>query len=920
MPDSQESRLGSLRAGLFLTAMSVLLLQIALTRVFAIIMWHHFAYMVISLALVGFGASGSFITVMRLGEKGGTARIAGRCATIYGAGIALAFFAVTRMRMDSLEIWREPANFLYLLGIYAILAVPFLFAGFAIGVVLTRNPKHVGQLYFSDLLGSAAGGGIAPLLLAEFGSTSVVMLSAFIAMAGGLAFVWPQTKSRLGHGGATVAALALAICFITGAVTWDVPFAPHKEVPTLFPGGTPDRTIHSATAQVDVSRPKVHHMVLGGQVGDIDFRLDIPIRGVTQDGTAPTALYENAVDVKSFAGLDDTQAGTAYVALKAAGRKDHEVLVIGCGGGVDVMIALYHDAKSIIAADINSAMIKMVKEDYADYIGHLFTHPKVDLVHAEGRSFLRGQDHSFDLIQLSGVDTYTALNTGAYTLSESYLYTVEAVKDMYARLKPGGYINYSRFLLTSPKRPRESIRLANIVRTALEELDVAEPWKHVAILQAHGWASTMIRKGPITEPELQSLRDFAKLQRFMGMVFDPGRPRGGPYGKGNTPDLLIQHLAREVILALVQKHLPTAPFPEALHVEYNQAIRLAIDGKQTESDTALEAMVRPIPTDVGTQNAVREELARHRDAFVATRKADGTHFVQVQKDFEIVLRGTDDERTEFVDEYFYDLSPSRDDKPFFFNYSRLSKFWDSWTGNNRWDTEYHPDFPVGHLVLFASMLQIVALAFVLIILPVRKLKAKDPALPRGRVFVYFAALGMGFMFIEIGLMQRFVLFLGHPTYALSVVLCGMLAMSGLGALVSSRIPEPTQSTMTKVLVGILITTGLELWLTGVVFDSLLDAAFPVRVIAALALLAPLAFMLGFPFPLGVRALDRLAPALIPWGWAINGFLSVFSSLAAVVLAMDIGFTWVVVVAGAVYLVGFLAFGRILPLSATKTAG
>ena len=898
-----------LYAGTFLIAGSVLVLEVALTRVFAVLMWHHFAYMVVSLALVGFGAAGSILAAR--GRKPDPDQALGRLAFwsgLCGVTVILAFLAATSIRVHSLEIWREPENLIGLATIFAVLAVPFLMAGMTIGIAITSFQDRIGRVYGADLIGSACGAGIASFLLAAVGASATVMIAAASCLFAGLLYSLGASGKRVTVNGVmALLGILVALGFCGGgagmpALEWKVPFAPHKGISALYPGMEPERTLHSAVARVDVSPRFTGTISIGGQFGDLGVQ-QVSQRALTQDGTAPSTMYENASNVAEFPSLAHTQAGSAYVAFGARGGKKPRVLVIGVGGGPDVMVALFHEASEVKAVEINRAMIQMVTEDYDDFIGHLFDHPKVELIHEDGRAYARRDQTSFDIIQMSGVDTYTALSTGAYTLSESYLYTVGAVKDFYARLKPGGYINYSRFLLSSPKRPRETIRLVNIARQALEELGVEDPYRNIAVLNAHGWASTMIRKGAFTSDEIVALRTFSDEENFMGLVADPLRPRGGPYLPGELKNSTYQSAAEKALRLVAEKlGLPSGgPLLPELVRPIESMLRSAVAGNTEQSDRELETILKPLPAELAPP--LRAILVSERDTFVGAFQETSKQFIQVQKDFEILLRSDPEERASFVERYFYDLSPATDDAPFFFNYFRFDRLL-AVSGGESWDASYHPDFPVGHMVLFSSMAQIVLLGAVLIFLPLRGLKrARGPSRARMRVFLYFAALGMGFMFVEICLMQKFVLFLGHPAFSLSVVLAGILLFSGLGAMASSRVKQVDVFIVRRLLLGIIIAILLEMLLVNTVLDSLLSLPFAGRVLATVLCLAPIGFLLGMPFPLGIRALGDADPAFAPWAWAINGFLSVFSSLFAIVLAMAVGFNLVLLIAAAIYAVG-----------------
>lgn len=903
--------------GIFVLALSVLLFQVALTRVFAIMMWHHLTYMVVSIALLGFGAAGSLLTARAEGVSDADPRgaIAGWTAG-YAVSVLVAFVAVTFIPVDSIRLLEDWTNLGSLLAVYGVLSLPFLCAGAAIGLVLTHFAQDVNRLYFADLVGSALGGAASVAALSALGGTSTVVLAALLGGAAAVAFsLAAEGRARLASWGAT-ALTALALAFSTGLVpglAWTPPFAPGKEFSKLPEGAEIDR-IASSTAEVEIAPEETHVPALGGDVG-WPSRAAVPSRLVGQDGTAPTVLFRGAADVGSFPFLRETQAASAYVAHAARGGSDPRVLVIGVGGGVDVMKALAFGASDVTAVEINRAMIEMVTERYDDYLGGLFregAHPLADrirLVHGEGRSFVRAGDERFDVIQMSGVDSFTALNTGAYTLSESYLYTVDAVKEFYGHLNEGGYCNYSRFILSPGHKARETLRLANICATALRELGVEEPGRSIAVLQGEAWASTIVKRGTFTAVEVDALEELAHRQGYLGLVFDPLPEREG--ARASTELIVRSDAVRQQLGgALHASVLASASGPE---------LRAAVDALSpavaaaARGDAALrELLVARYVDEAGLEPADvwQQQLAALADASAAgvvTPLAEA--FESTRDDYRALLWGDAAERAAFHASYEYDVTACRDDRPFFFNYYTWGALFErlfageTATGGG---PLYHSDFPVGHAVLLASLVQIVLLAALLIFLPLRPLAKKGLGAPGAwRFFGYFAALGMGFMFLEIVLIQKLVIFLGHPTYAMSVVLASLLGFAGLGSFLAGRFRSTGRPTLLRLVaaiaVAILATIGfLELGL-----PALLGLPLPARIACTVAALCPLGLLLGMPFPTGMRIAKERAPQLLPWCWAINGFLSVFSSVFAIVLSMMIGFTGVLVCSALVYVAGFL---------------
>ncbi len=897
----------SLLAGIFCLGLSVIMFEIALTRVFAIMMWHHFTYMVISIGLLGFGASGSLLTATGLGTKlGGAERALVWTSLAYGFSVVLAFCFTTFVRIDSLSIWEKPSNALALFLIYVIVFVPFLLGGLGIGLALTRFAKNVTRLYFADLVGSAVGAGLSVLALQNLGSTATVVVAGCAGLLAAFFFSLSTPRRYLILSVPGLLAGAWLFLGFSGlapklvpAVDWRVPYAVGKEAVPVEAAGLKLDKLPSATAEVEVAPSLEGAPMIGGDMGLVDEQ-SIVARAVGQDGTAPTMLYEGAADLDRFPVLDDTQAASAYVVHRASGRKEQETMVIGVGGGVDVLVALKNGARHVTAVELNTAMIEMVTERYDDYLGGLFTTSplaeKIDLVNSEGRAWLRSHDDKYDVIQMSGVDSYTALSGGAYTLSESYLYTVEAVQDFYEHLNDDGIICYSRFMLKAPKAARETLRLANIAVEGLRLAGVAEPHKHVCVMRGGGdWASTMVKQSPFTEREVEALKSFARKEAFVGLIYDPLLEVDAEV------ETLPEHLA--VLLPNIKAAIGGA----SADVEArNEAIR-AWFVAAAEVAKGEEPAMALLPEDLRSQ-PVGQVMVRLLSDLKPMIEAQATYVKKTVGDFRQLLTAEGEGKTYFYLDYPFDVRPATDDAPFFFNFYK----WSSLLFGNKAGTRdvdafnYHTDFPIGHFVLLISMVQILALAAALIFLPLRKLRHEGVQTEgKLRIFLYFAALGLGFMLFEIALMQKLVIFLGHPTYALSVVLTSLLASAGIGSLLSGRIKEVQKRHLLLILLGVLAAIAANVYVLNEVLPSLLGLHLGLRAAIVVAMLVPTGLLLGMPFPSGIRVLERIAPRLIPWGWAINAFFSVFGSIFCIVLSMAIGFSNVFYVAGGVYVVGLL---------------
>lgn len=795
--------------GVFLLCGATLALEVVLTRVLALTMWHHFTYVVIGVALLGFGAAGTWITVRAAGRprrENADGLIAGYA---FAAAVTtpLCYLMMTRVFFDPQRITSEPLQLVSLLLIYAIIAVPFFCAGLAICAAISSYRSNVGSVYFADLLGAGCGALAVPLFLEPLGGPGLIFALGMVFGVSAACFWLSQT---IGSASPLAAVRVLGVLGLVGLVAWwalpvartdafDPGLAPSKEMAPLQQHKMLEVTRWSPLARIDVSQEGTIVPMMGGV-----FRAGTPahpLRMIFQDGAAPTMLIKHEAEPGKMDFLLHSTTGAGFPVLRTRGIAAPDVLAVGVGGGVDLQIALAHGAKHVTGAEINAVTLDLLQHRYADYVGGLPTDPKVELVHAEGRHFARdavASGRRFDLIQLSGVDTYTALSSGAYALSESYLYTQEAVRDFLAAVTDEGVVSYSRFVF--PDQPRETLRLAATAVAALEATGVSDAYRHLFILYGDQgpfhWATLLIAKKALGDEALAAARTFCKDNGFT-VLFDPA----------------------------------------------------------TAGSTKFDDCLR-------------------RDAAA---------------------------RAEFFAGYAYDVSPALDERPFFFNFFKWSSLWKK--GDYGGHT-YRDSYPVGLLLLLVALVQTVLLGALFILRPLSGLERGLRDRTTRAALIYFSALGIGFIALEIALMQKLVLFLGHPTYAMTLVLPAMLIAAGLGALtVRPRTRPRARLRVLAIAAPILIVASW--WVVTYGLEAFLAASFLVRATLVTATLFPVAFVLGMAFPTAIRLIADERPELVPWAWAVNGFTSVLGSTGAVVLAMQTTFSTVILTVAAIYAVGMV---------------
>jgi SAM-dependent methyltransferase len=785
--------------GIAVSAAAVLLLEIGLTRVFSYTIWYHFAYLTISVALLGFGASGAVLAARpSLRDQPG---FASAIAIVAALGVALCLLVVDHVSLDPLAITNDPLQFGRLMLYYGAVALPFFAGGFLVAVPLSAHPSFVSRLYFWDLVGAGiACGAVVPLIW--WLGTPVATAASSIGFAlAALAYGAPGWR-RWVYGLAALLAAGLAI-----EVARNETFTP---APTKFVS----RFLEDPASRILEHRwTPINRVDVVGHEPPFDIgsyaswgaspryhgKPAPPYVMIGNDGDSCAVMYQWDGDPASLQFLTHHVLAAPYQLLDKP-----SVVAIGLGGGADVLNAVRAGASAVKGIEINPVTVKAGREDFRDWNGGILNRPEVEAVVAEGRSFLRSRDEKYDLIEINSVDTLSALSTGAYVLSESYLYTSDAVADYLAHLKPGGIFAMAVGDVNSRERPPlHTLRLASIVRRALERRHVAEPGQHVLIVASPGLiplTHTLVKNEPFSAEEVAKLEAFAAREGFE---------------LWHRPDRVERTLAAKLL---------TAP---------------------------------------------RRDL----DRLYATHP----------------LR----------------LDPTSDDSPFFFNFYK----WRTLAKPSTYaEVGYDRTRATGQIVLVVMLAQAIVMSALLILLPLRSVPRATGGTfsQRFAYLLYFAALGAGFILLEISLIQRFVLFLGYPTYSLTVVMLSLLVSTGIGSLRTARVESRFEARLPLRLLLLAAVAAALVYGAPFLFDRLLGAPLPLRIAVSIALLIPLGLVLGGFFPLGIRIAERANPRLVPWAWAINGCATVIGTLVAVIAAMSTSFTLVTVAAICAYAVGVVS--------------
>lgn len=796
------------------TAAALLALEVSLLRLLLVASWHHFAFCVISAALLGFGASGAALTLFRERvlprAEGVLLGLSAATALAIPLALRFAWLVPIEARLAPGRLGEQLATW----GLFwALLTAPFLVGATALGLALMAARSRVGAVYGADLAGSGLGGTLATVAMLAVPPAWLPTLAGALALPGGLLLAGVPRRRRAGVVLAAAGAAALlAVLWPPGLRVDPFKYAAHVE--RLVAQGDARRvaTTHGPRATTAVYAGPAFHEVpflTGGTAPP-------PLLAIVRDGHWAGSVLR--VDAPAAAEVvDHTLMAFPYALAPAAPR----VALLEETGGIGAWLALRRGAARVWWVQPDGALFDLLAGPLREEGGAVVARPEVEPVAREPRAFV---DHapagSLDLLQVVALEGTAAGGGGLGGLGEDHLVTVEGVGAALEALAPRGLLTACRGIQDPP---RDHVKLLATVGAALRRRGAADPGAHVVVVRDYLAACVIVRPTPWGPADVRRVRA-ACAERWLTPVWFPGiradelnRPDELP-GPAGEPGDWLHHAARGLL----------------------------------------------------------------GDAARAER---------------------------FVAAWQFDVRPPTDDRPFFHDFARLdaidelrAAYGDLWLTR----TELAFPFVLGALGATAGAGLLLTLA------PLALRRAARRAPGRGTALV-FGGLGLGYLLLELTYLSRAIRLVGDPVLAASVTIATFLVGSGAGALVAHRLdrdgPWVRRLPWAPAALGLLTLLGL-----GGLLEVGSALPLPGRLVLAVFAAAPLAFALGFPFPLALARLDRGAPTLVPWAWGINGFASVVAGPLTVALAM----TWGYDVTGALAVGLYLGVAALLPRLPTGT--
>ncbi len=858
-----------------LLAAGLIAYEVVLMRRLVVERWHHFGFLVISVALLGFGASGTLLAILERRARGRTTDMLRWLAV----ALTLALLALPRAatllpvtaRFIPADLWSQVGWWsLYWLAAF----VPFLLGGAFLGATLMTAGPRVGRVYAANLLGSGAGAVGAVLLLSR-GPLEHTFWPSIAAAALAAALVPGSTPTRRTGLVAAIAALS-----VTLGIMWPLrpAYDEHKyaaHVQRLVEQGSARRVAarddpHGFVELYESDRfhdlpflaltrrpPPMYSLVVNGDPAGSVLRIDTPAEAAVLDDTLMALPYRLLLTRQGRAlSYAASRQGTAP--SYAASRQDRalsyaswrpRVVLLGESGGANAWLARRQDAAQIDLVQPNAAILALLRE----FAPALVAAPEVRVHATDPRRFLaRSPAATYDLIQVVSLEGLGVGSAGLRGLAEDHLATVEGFAAAIRTLSDAGVLAISRGI-QSP--PRDNIRLLATLTEALESLGVTQPERHIVQMRDYLGVCTLALKTPLDDARRATLRAAQHELNLTPVWYD-----GLPPAEVNRPDALdgppgqtwdwLHHAAREIF----------SPRRAAFYEAWLLNVRPARDDRPFYWDFYKPAAVRALREAYGDLWLTRVEIGR---LFLYAALLIGTAAAIV-----VILLPL-----------------------------AVSEAWrrgkvGTWEGGNvgTWERENAGTRPGGNAAEAN---------------PRTPLPARE-GLGEGRItrpprrtgstlaftLVYFSAIGLGFMALEMALISRAIHWLGDPVIASAAVIGGVLLLSGVGSLAAPRIVGR------RIWAAPLAVAALALVLRAAAWSEAgANAAAPWILVATAALAA---ILMGMPMPAGLTRLDQQAPHLVPWAWGLNGVASVVATSGAIAVAMTWGYGVVMLLAGGAY--------------------
>lgn len=810
-----------IRAAIGLLSAAIIAWQLVLIQILSVAHWHHFAYMVLSVAMLGFGASGTLLALFRKNFLTASGFLIPFLMLLTSLAMASSVYMVENVvgGFDTWLLFIDNSEIVSLILVYLLYTLPFLTGALAIGLILTRYAADIGRIYFFNMAGSGAGGLAGVLAMWFLFPEQLTSFFALLPLAAAYISASVRNRKRL-------APMALLALLTAGAGLFNPPDITMSQYKSL------SGTMNLPGAGVLTRESGPHGVITAVKT---DASRYAPGVSLNYTGTIPVEpmVFVNgnwSGPVKDPAGIAGDIFSHTTKQLPYVVRPAGNVLITSAGTGRHAFHAIANEANRVTAVEANPGLTALASQVSVDFYGAgILNHANVHLVHQSNRAWLNRSDGGYSHIILPTLDAFGG-TSGLYALQEQYDLTIEAFGQMWDLLLDDGVIAVTSWM---DQPPRNTLRILATLAETAERNGISDTEAHIAAIRSWSTITFILSRAPLTGESTDRIRAFCEQNQFDPALL-PGIGNGNVVGDG-----------------------------------------------EGNGDGNGDGDVNSVGDGTGNGHVVGDG---ERQRYNIT---DPSFFGYL----DAIVKG---DREGFYDEYLFRIDPATDNRPFFSQFLKTGN-----TGDllSRYGRQTVPFIELGYLVLLLTGVQIFFAAVLFIIIPLFRLGWRGSR--KSWTLIYFGGIGTGFMFVEINLIQQFIHFFGQPVYATAAVLCILLISSGTGSYYSRHITRHRHG-----LEGLLVVLALLVGLLQVVLPVIIGVSISlpgaVRVAASVLIIAPVGFLMGVPFPGGIRRLSGSDSVQVPWAWGINGCFSVVSTVLAVWMALEWGYSTVLLTGALAY--------------------
>ncbi len=914
--------------GVAAISFAVLTMELSMIRVMEVILAPNTGYMALTSAMFALGLGGIYLYLFPF-NTGKISTILGRLSLAFGvsAPLVILVFNILPFGFD-INQQNLLVQIVCWFGMYVALIAPFFAAGMALALIFQTYAQSIHRLYFYDLIAAGFACLILIPLLPAYGPGGMIFIASGASIVAFLCFYRPKRSVA-----AIFSIVAAAMVGIPLTVDGYIEFGGHankrnndqyiKEGKRLFVKWDP-------VSKIDVLQVKPTALLFsidGGTQGSWLARFD----GIfaqfdrTREANPDTYFFGRNSIVHYFM---DTQG------------IEPEVLVIGSSAGSDVKAAIAFGASHVTAVELVGTIISAERNEFKDFGGAVYSHPRVTAIAGEGRSFLRSTAKGYDVIQMFSNHSTSSITQGATASGVAYLQTKEAYREYFDHLTENGVLQINHHMYP---------RMMTTAAQAWNSSGRSDFWKHAVVIEPtvpDTLPTLLIKMQPWTAPEVESVVSYAGRQK----VYDVKRPISKLpshriYGDTVFETALKANGARiNAVQVLVGTYGQDG-------LEYDIAIEILdsagkllragkVPGEQIRDNGLATLKFKELEGVLGTELMVRVSApqAVESNSFSVWTSNDGQAVLNFLPGLEmpanfLAFDPLDQSKNVVPNEFLvspfpyekakalpWDLTPVNDYSPFF---SMIRKQLTPIEANNEnvidrntadlLNRQMQAGYPKDWIHLIVVAVVSTAFSLIFIAVPLMRTNIRHAAWSgMSRDIVYFACLGLGFIMVEVIFIQLFHKLIGFPTHTFVLVISTMLLSAGLGSVYSQRFLRLVNYRTQFVFIIIFLYGIVFIFSFENLFYYFLGFPLPVRMLCGVVMIAPLAFFMGMPFPIGVLGLSETNAAAISWAWALNGFFTVLGGYLAIVISIFSSFTVVLIFAMMVYGCALLVVRRLLP--------